>query len=122
MTAHPEAPEDPPEENLSYMNRWKRLKAIQHLFSQRWKSEYITELQRRYKWKTTRRDLKEHDFVIIKDDHLPPTEWRLGRVTKVIYGRDHHVRVAEIKTQNGIITRPIVKLCVLPTQQTHIKQ
>ncbi|XP_075150744.1 uncharacterized protein LOC142224849 [Haematobia irritans] len=120
ITASPDAPEQPPTENLSYLSRWRRLQAIQHIFSQRWKSEYITELQRRYKWKSTRNNLKENEFVIVKDDHLPATEWRLGRITKVFYGKDNNVRVAEIKTQNGIITRPIVKLCVLPSQHTNV--
>ena len=50
---------------------------------------------------------------MIKDDHLPPTEWR------VIPGKDKNVRVAEIQTQNGIIVRPIVKLCILPTNQNN---
>ncbi|XP_075163067.1 uncharacterized protein LOC142235692 [Haematobia irritans] len=122
LTAPPEAPEDSPRENMSYLSRWRKLQTLQHTFSRRWKTEYITELQRRYKWKSTKNNLKENDFVIVKDDHLPPTEWRLGRVVRVICGKDNNVHVAEIKTQNGIITRPIVKLCVLPTQQTNIPE
>ena len=121
LTAHPEAPEGSPREDLSHINRWKRLKVLQHQFSERWKSEYITELQRRQKWKTSCNNLEENDFVIIKEDHLPPTEWRMGRIIKVIRGKDDHVRVAEIKTQNGIIVRPIVKLCLLPTQNHKIQ-
>lgn len=121
LTAPPETLVEFQSENLSFINRWKRLKMIQHIFSQRWKDEYVTELQRRYKWKTACNNVKENDFVVIKDDSLPPTEWRLGRITKVIKGKDNNVRVAEIKTQAGNIVRPIVKLCVLPTstnQQT----
>ena len=45
----------------------------------------------------------------------------MGRIIKVIRGKDDHVRVAEIKTQNGIIVRPIVKLCLLPTQNHKIQ-
>ncbi|XP_075157660.1 uncharacterized protein LOC142230928 [Haematobia irritans] len=115
LTAPPESTSNIQKENLSFLNRWRRLKSIHHIFSQRWKSEYVTELQRRYKWKTTCNNVKENDFVVVKDDSLPPTEWRLGRITKVIRGNDNNVRVAEVKTQNGIIVRPIVKLCVLPT-------
>lgn len=118
LISHPEAPIDTPSDNLSYLTRWQRLKAIQHIFSQRWKTEYITELQRRYKWKSTRDNVKENDFVIIKDDSLPPTEWRFGRITKVFHGKDNHVRVAEIKTLNGTLVRPVVKICVLPTSQS----
>ncbi|XP_075147221.1 uncharacterized protein LOC142221389 [Haematobia irritans] len=101
-------------DNMSLLNRWQRLKTIQNHFAKRWKNEYITELQRRYKWKTEQTNLKENDFVLVKDDNLPPTEWRLGRVSKVYFGSDSRVRVAEVRTQNGPIVRPLVKLCILP--------
>lgn len=118
ITAPPEAPVEIPITKLSHLNRWQRLKAMFNIFSQRWKSEYVVELQRRYKWKTTKNNIKEGDLVIIKDDFLPPLEWCLGRVEKVFYGKDNNVRVAEIRTQNGSIVRPVVKLCVLPTSPT----
>lgn len=114
LTAPPEGAINPPKVDLTHLQRWKRLQTIQHLFSLRWKSEYVTELQRRYKWKTTRNNLKVNDFVVVKDDFLPSTEWRLGRITKTFLGKDNNVRVAEIKTQNGSIVRPVVKLCILP--------
>ena len=118
IIAPPEAPKEPPLESVSFVKRWERLKALQHIFARRWKNEYITELQRRVKWKSEQHNIKLNDFVIVKDDLLPPTEWRLGRITKVIYGKDNKVRVAEIKTQNGTITRSIAKLCLLPTSHT----
>lgn len=105
---------EPSSDNLSLMNRWQRLKTLQSHFAKRWKNEYITNLQRRYKWKRTQRDLAPDNFVVIKEDNLPPTEWRLGRVVRVFAGKDSRVRVAEIRTQNGIIVRPLVKLCILP--------
>ncbi|XP_075157769.1 uncharacterized protein LOC142231036 [Haematobia irritans] len=113
LTAIPEDYSD----NISITNRWQRLKVLQLQFAKRWKFEYISELQKRYKWKTSQHNLKENDFVIVKDDNLPPTEWKLGRVIKVFTGNDSKVRVAEIRTQNGIITRPLIKLCILPYVQ-----
>ena len=71
-------------------------------------------MQRRYKWKTTKENLKIDDFVIIKEDFLPPTEWKMGRIVGLHAGKDGHVRVAEIRTANGNITRPLVKICLLP--------
>ncbi|XP_075158079.1 uncharacterized protein LOC142231352 [Haematobia irritans] len=115
IIATPEISHDVPENRISLLNRWERLKALHRIFAQRWKSEYITELQRRTKWKSTQNNIQPNDFVVVKDDLLPPTEWRLGRVVKVHYGNDQNVRVAEILTQSGTITRPIVKLCTLPT-------
>ena len=59
-------------------------------------------------------NLKIDDFVIVIDDLLPPCEWRLGRVEKLYNGSDHNVRVVDVRTATGVITRPITKLCYLP--------
>ncbi|XP_037816099.1 uncharacterized protein LOC119606603 [Lucilia sericata] len=107
------APEIPPD-NLSLLNRWERLKALHHKFGQRWKNDYLQELHKRYKWQNPRRDLQTGDFVIIKDELLPPCDWRLGRIEAVHVGRDKRVRVADVRTSSGVVTRPIVKLCMLP--------
>ncbi|XP_075163053.1 uncharacterized protein LOC142235680 [Haematobia irritans] len=88
-------------EDLTLLNRWKKLKSLQIMFARRWKNEYVVELQRRYKWKSAQLNLKENDFVVVKEDNLPPTEWCLGRVMKVFPGKDSMVRVAEIRTQNA---------------------
>ncbi|XP_075150774.1 uncharacterized protein LOC142224882 [Haematobia irritans] len=93
-------------DNLKLLNRWQRLKTLQVHFAKRWKTEYICELQKRFKWKSAQQNLKINDFVIVKEDNLPPNEWCLGRVQ----GTDSNVRVAEIRTQNGAIFRPLVKL------------
>ncbi|KAJ8969338.1 hypothetical protein NQ314_001807 [Rhamnusium bicolor] len=52
--------------------------------------------------------------VLLKEYNTPPLQWPLARVIRVLPGRDGRVRVVEIKTQSGIYTRPITKLCVLP--------
>ncbi|XP_075150609.1 uncharacterized protein LOC142224705 [Haematobia irritans] len=101
-------------DDLTRINRWQRLKALQINFAKRWKAEYVSELQRRYKWKSIQQNLKINDFVIVKEDNLPPNEWCLGRVERVFRGNDSNVRVADIRTQNGNIIRPLVKLCILP--------
>ena len=108
------APPEPPCENISLVNRWKKLKGLYFIFSQRWKDEYLSELHKRYKWKNPQQNLKINDLVIIKDDLLPPTEWRLGRVVSLCSGSDQNVRVAEIRTQQGVVKRAISKLCQLP--------
>ncbi|XP_075162851.1 uncharacterized protein LOC142235484 [Haematobia irritans] len=105
---------EPISQNLSLINRWEKLKAMHHQFSLRWKEDYLKSLQKRYKWKTTTPNIKNDDLVVVMDDLLPPNEWRLGRVQKTFMGSDNNVRVAEIRLSTGTITRPIVKLCVLP--------
>ncbi|XP_059223171.1 uncharacterized protein LOC131996976 [Stomoxys calcitrans] len=110
----------PPEPDIreapeSIVNRWQRVKALNQLLCLRWKNEYLKELTRRNKWKNPDDNVKVEDMVVIKEDNIPPNEWRLGRVTKVLPGVDQLVRVVEVKTERGLIVRPVVKLVVLPS-------
>jgi len=95
-------------------SRYDKAKILHHRFSQRWKEEYLHTLQKRYKWKQPEKNLQIGEFVLIVDDQLPPAEWRMGRVVKIFHGHDGLVRVAEIRTPAGIVTRPLTKLCILP--------
>ncbi|XP_075151028.1 uncharacterized protein LOC142225136 [Haematobia irritans] len=114
------APIDPPikDSPLSIVNRWQRLKVIHQHFCLRWKEEYLKELHKRHKWKRATDNLQENTMVVIREENLPPNCWRLGRIKKVYTGADNRVRVAEIITQKGIVTRPITKLVVLPIEDT----
>ncbi|XP_046812041.1 uncharacterized protein LOC124421223, partial [Lucilia cuprina] len=71
-----------PMETLTLRDRWEKLKFIHHQFAQRWKDEYLKELQKRYKWQNSEENLCVGQLVVVKDDLLPPNEWRLGRVVK----------------------------------------
>ncbi|XP_036346483.1 uncharacterized protein LOC118755767 [Rhagoletis pomonella] len=105
---------EPNAENLSLPNKWQKLKVLHHQFSTRWKTEYLQELHKRHKWKGKEPNIAVEDLVVIKEDNLPPNDWRLGRIVKLYPGPDQNVRVADIRTQKGIITRNIAKLCLLP--------
>ncbi|XP_055589419.1 uncharacterized protein LOC129741698 [Uranotaenia lowii] len=88
-------------------------KKLQH-FWDRWRTEYLTQLQGRYKrWKSPV-EITVGKLVIIKDDNLPPCRWRMGRVEKLHPGSDGVVRVVTLKTATGPSTRPVEKLCILP--------
>ncbi|XP_075150703.1 uncharacterized protein LOC142224804 [Haematobia irritans] len=67
----------------------------------------------RYKWKFPQRDIEVGDLVVIRDEQLPPTSWKLGRVDDVHTGSDGRVRVADVRTANGVVRRPVVKLVIL---------
>ena len=55
-------------------------------------------------------------MVVVAEDNMPPQQWLLGRVVAVDAGQDGRVRVADIKTANGTIRRPIHKLALLPVE------
>ncbi|XP_075151010.1 uncharacterized protein LOC142225121 [Haematobia irritans] len=107
------------ETNLSVMNRWRKVKALCQQFSIRWKHEYLKEMHKRMKWQTPQKNIEVGSMVVIRDDCLPPTEWKLGRVSKIYPGKDNLVRVVDILTAKGIITRPLVKINVFRPKQSY---
>jgi hypothetical protein len=98
----------------NYLKRWQVLQQQQQRFWKRWSSEFITRLQQRPKWWYPSPELSVGHLVLIKDERYPPLKWRLGRVVAVHPGKDGHVRVATLKTAEGEVKRPIVKLSLLP--------
>ncbi|XP_062123020.1 uncharacterized protein LOC133836507 [Drosophila sulfurigaster albostrigata] len=109
--AEPESREDVE----SIRNRWQRLKALHQHFCVRWKNEYLEELHKRNKWQSPSRDLQIGDMVVIREENIPPQEWRLGRVLTACPGADERVRVVDIQTCRGVFRRPVAKLVLLPT-------
>lgn len=89
---------------------------VQHLWS-RWSKEYICNLQRRNKWQKLIENIAINSMVILKDENLPPTKWRLGRIVQLHAGSDGVVRVVTIRTASGLTRRTITKVCVLPNKQ-----
>lgn len=50
------------------------------------------------------------------ENGVQSNEWLLGRVEMVYAGTDHKVRTVDVKAHRGIISRPGVKLVVLPQE------
>ena len=48
--------------------------------------------------------------MIVSEDTTKRGKWPLGRVTRIIPSEDGVVRVAEVRTKDGVYTRPVVKL------------
>ena len=105
--------------------------AIEH-FWRRWKTEYLLELRETHKkgHRTTGEIIRENDIVLISEENVKRNEWRRGRVSKLLRGRDGRVRGAELvvvnKTGNGLLRRPINKLfpfehCSRPTKDDEVK-
>lgn len=97
--------------------RWHLTQKIFNDIWSRWRSEYLTQLSTRSKWRQPKSNIKLNDVVIIKDDNLPAGKWALGRVIELHPGADGYTRVVTLKTKNGFLKRPIVKLSILPVYQ-----
>lgn len=97
--------------------RWHLTEKIFKDIWTRWHSEYLTQLNERSKWQRPEKNLQINDVVIIKDDNLPAGKWALGRVVQVHPGADGYTRVVTLKTKNGFLKRPVVKLSILPVNK-----
>ncbi|XP_018406467.1 PREDICTED: uncharacterized protein LOC108782651 [Cyphomyrmex costatus] len=102
--------------NENRLSHYQRIQQVQQNFWKRWSKEFISELQRRTKWKTNIGTLKIGDLVLVKEDNAPPLHWRLGRVSELHPGTDSITRAATIRTAKGFIRRATVKLCPLPLE------
>nr|CAH7729738.1 unnamed protein product [Callosobruchus chinensis] len=96
------------------LSNYQLLLRLYEHFWLRWSREYISELQLRQRWKQNHGQLEKGQLVLVKDDNLPPTRWRLGRVEKLILGKDGVARVASLRTSDGIICRALARLYPLP--------
>lgn len=96
------------------LSRYQQIQKMSQHFWSRWRNEYLHTLQQRFKWTSITEPPKLDDLVLIKEDNMSPLQWKRGRLIKLLPGKDGIVRVAEVKTQNGVLVRPISKLCRLP--------
>ncbi|KAH9634892.1 hypothetical protein HF086_017191 [Spodoptera exigua] len=103
-------------------NRWRLVEQLNIQIWKRWSNEYLHQLQVRSKWQQSQENLKEGSLVLVKDEHLPPGRWALGRVNEIHPGADGRVRVVTLKTKKATLKRPITKLAPLPLQTNEENQ
>jgi len=102
------------ENHLTIRNRWKLLHQCFQSFWKRWSLEYLQQLQVRSRWTTKSENITINQMVLIKDNSSPPLSWRMGLITELLSGADGVVRVVKVNTKLGVLTRPVVKLVLLP--------
>ena len=61
----------------------------------------------------------EGDLVLIAEDDIPPLRWQMARIEKLYTGNDDISRVVKLKTSNGNLIRPVVKIRRLPIQNAN---
>ncbi|XP_072400679.1 uncharacterized protein [Diabrotica undecimpunctata] len=112
LTTFPE----PDLRRISNLNTFQHMTQVLQHFWARWSTEYLTQLQSRSKWRTvSNQEVKIDQLVCLREDNLPPLQWKLGRISMVHRGRDNRLRVVTIKTNNGEVIRALSRLCILPT-------
>lgn len=112
---------DVTEININRLKKWRQLDKLHQHFWKRWSNEYLSRLQQRPKWAAKQKNIKIGEMVLLREDNQPPLQWPLCRVIKTFPGKDGQVRVVEIKTATGKLTRAIAKICPLPIIDNYIE-
>ena len=64
-------------------------------------------LHTRKKWNREKRDFKESDLVIMKNEHQHRSLWSVGRIISVNKAIDGNVRSGQVRLPNSTLTRPV---------------
>ncbi|XP_063988328.1 uncharacterized protein LOC135168255 [Diachasmimorpha longicaudata] len=105
LTSTPE--HDLSDEKINRLTRWEMIQRMKQDFWSRWNKEYLNELNIRKKWTTGTHHIVKDSIVLLKEDNIPPMQWKLGRALTLHPGADHIVRVVTVKTANGIYKRNV---------------
>ncbi|XP_045541882.1 uncharacterized protein LOC123723347 [Papilio machaon] len=81
--------------------RWKMIQKIKKEFWKSWTSDYLNQLQQKYKWRSQGPNVKPGDIVLIKDESISPSKWPLAKVVESHPGSDKLTRVITVQRSNG---------------------
>ena len=101
------------ESDIYARRKWKQVQYLADIFWKRWKLEYLHLLQTRSKWKDIRKNILVDDIVLVIDMNLPRCNWPLGKVVESFPDKSGFVRAVKIRTNSGILHRPISKVVFL---------
>lgn len=102
---------DVPKNRLSM---WQHIQKVRCDFWARWHKEYLNELTVRHKWTHGTHAIREGTLVLLREDNLPPLQWKLGRVMQTQLGQDGTIRTVTVKTSTSTLVRNVRKLSPLP--------
>ncbi|XP_057312268.1 uncharacterized protein LOC130653769 [Hydractinia symbiolongicarpus] len=122
-------------EDLSADMSVKRKENVNRLlthFWNRWRDEYVTELREFHKLKNSRFNKclipNVDDVVVVADDRMPRSQWRIGRIKETLKGKDGKKRAAIVQCKTdqdrrSNLRRPINKLipfeqCIIPNDES----
>ncbi|KAK7892056.1 hypothetical protein WMY93_024019 [Mugilogobius chulae] len=100
-----------------YSKQWRQVQALADEFWRRWRQEYLPTLQMRRKWTETKRDVREGDIVLLRDNQAARNKWPMAKITAVFPGKDGRVREVQLKVSDQGSTktfkRPISEIVLL---------
>ena len=93
---------------------WRTVQLMAEEFWKRWVIFYLPTLQKRSKWLTIERNVKEGDLVLLIDSNPLRNQWSRGRIIKTFPDKDGLVRRVEVRTpERKTLIRDIRHICLL---------
>ena len=109
--------EGTPREHLYSARRWKTVQFIAEKFWERFRIEYLQDLQQRNKWSETRSNVDVGDIVLIRDSNASRGQWPMGVVCDSFPSDDGLVRRVTLTIsrdgQKSQLSRPVSELVLL---------
>ena len=88
----------------------ERAQSRVNAFWKAWKRDYLSLLHDRKKWTKTKVDLKKGDVVLLVDETISRSEWKLGRVMDVLSSGPHVRKVNVRRADRKIVMKDRTKL------------
>ena len=101
------------ERDITSRKKFRQVQAIADLFWKQWREEYLPQLTKRTRWRDHIPNVSVGELVVLAEDDLKRGKWPLARVTKIFPSADGVVRTVEVKTKDGLYTRPTTNICKL---------
>ncbi|GFT25544.1 integrase catalytic domain-containing protein [Nephila pilipes] len=98
--------------------RAKYRQRIRDNLRNRFRSEYLGQLRQHALKRDVLQKLCVGDVVLVEDINKRRLHWPLAKIIEIFPGRDNVVRLAKVKTDNGIFLRPIQRLFPLEISQS----
>ncbi|GFY54957.1 integrase catalytic domain-containing protein [Trichonephila inaurata madagascariensis] len=90
------------------LKRFNYRERLLNNFWRQWRKDYLLNLKSAHFANLTKEtEFKINDIVLIHDDRLPRSLWKLGKVIETFTGRDKIIRACAVKTENSVIKRPV---------------
>ncbi|XP_068203691.1 uncharacterized protein [Palaemon carinicauda] len=82
-----------------------------------WERQYLTTLRETHRVGIRHESWPKMGDVVLIHDEVPRSHWKLGQIVKLHVGPDDVLRVVTLKTPQGQVMRPVVKLYPLELWQ-----
>ncbi len=93
------------EDSTAARRRLRYLQRCKEQYWKRWNSEYLRSLREHHRITGSSSQIEEGDIVLIKAENQSRNTWKLGKVVKIIKGKDNVIRGVRLQTMTNDVTK-----------------